>query len=103
MPATKTRKNLGPEVYIPMIMLITGSAIAVTTLLLRTSRFASIENRTDAVGPLYDDLAPALPMERWLLVAGIIIAMAGLVFLIVVSVRARLKPNADRTRSRSDA
>ncbi|MCA4133027.1 hypothetical protein [Arthrobacter sp. M4] len=89
MASTPIKHSIGPQTYIPLIMLFTGSAIAATTLLLRTSRFASIENRTDRLGPeLYSELAPALPMERFLLIAGVVVALASLVFLVVTSMRA---------------
>jgi hypothetical protein len=52
MPFTTAAKKLSPEIYLPLIMLIAGAAIAATTLLLAVSRFASIENRTEALGPL---------------------------------------------------
>ncbi|MET3952705.1 hypothetical protein [Arthrobacter sp. UYEF36] len=75
-----------------MIMLTTGFAISVTAFLLRTSRFASIENCAEALGPLlYDELAPALPAEQVLLVTGVIIALAGLLGLIADAIRGRRK------------
>jgi hypothetical protein len=67
-----------------MVLIIAGSATSATTWLLRTSRFASIENRTDRISPeLYSELAVALPLEQILIVVGAIAALSGFVLLLI--------------------
>lgn len=83
VPHTQTKKNIGFDLHIALILIATGSAVAITTWLLRTSRFASIENRTEELGPeLYSELAPALLMEQILIIIGAIFVLSGVLFLL---------------------
>lgn len=87
---TQATKKIGLDLHIALVLIIAGSAIAVTTWLLRTSRFASIENRTEKLGPeLYAELAPALPMEQASIAAGVILVLSGVLLLLARQIFAR--------------
>jgi hypothetical protein len=88
----QTTKKIGLDLHVALLLIITGTAIAVTTWLVRTSRFASIENRTEKLGPeLYAELAPALPMEQILVSVGAIAALSGVLLLLAGRIFARQK------------
>lgn len=90
MPHTGTIKKIALDLHVALVLIIVGSAIAVTTWLLRTSRFASIENRTERLGPeLYAELAPALPIEQVLIAVGAIMVLSGVLLLLARRLFAR--------------
>lgn len=90
----KTEERSGSTTAGPLIvsaaLMSAGASMALTTLLLAVSRFASIENRTDRLGEeLYLELAPALPSEKAFLLLGLVMAVVGAALLLFTAIRRR--------------